>query len=172
MNNNKNENRKAKIVDAYLKVDDITLITLKGHLVIEEHLSDIISKFVHHSSEAENAKLSFHQKVFIARSMSLKENNNEVWDLILAINSLRNDLAHSLESNKRENKLLVIKNLYLKQFPNNNKEEEWPDDNLGLARACSFCTGFLQGLEAEIDILKDLFEPLKQFYLSKSIKEA
>ena len=43
-------------------VDDTTLIVLKGHLLIEEMLDSIISKFVFHPEFIEKADLRFPQK--------------------------------------------------------------------------------------------------------------
>lgn len=48
-------------------VDDIALIVLKGHLIIEEVLDSIISRFVFHSEYLDRASLRFAQKVNIAR---------------------------------------------------------------------------------------------------------
>jgi hypothetical protein len=45
-------------------------VVLKGHLLIEEALDGIISNFVFHSERIGEARLSFAQKVNLARSMS------------------------------------------------------------------------------------------------------
>lgn len=73
-------------------VDESAQVILKGHLVIEETLSEIISTFVFHDEYLEGARLSFAQKLAIARTMSLDEHGNEMWQLIAALNSLRMNL--------------------------------------------------------------------------------
>lgn len=56
--------------------DDIVLVVLKGHLLIEESLTTIIRKFVPHGEFIDEAGLRFYQKVQIARSLSLDEHEN------------------------------------------------------------------------------------------------
>ena len=76
--------------------DPAALVVLKGHLVVEEKITAAIEKFVFHPEQLERARLSFADKVAIARSISLYGANNSMGDVVLKLNALRNRLAHSL----------------------------------------------------------------------------
>src|SRR5579872_5211790 len=65
-----------------LESDDEALIVLQGHLVTEERITAVIEKFVFHPEHLEKARLSFAQKVHLARCLSLDESGNSMWDLI------------------------------------------------------------------------------------------
>jgi hypothetical protein len=59
-----------------MNVDDEALIVLKGHLVLEERLDAIFEKFVFNPDHLETARLTFAQKLAIARSISLDQDKN------------------------------------------------------------------------------------------------
>jgi len=81
--------------------DDLTVIVLKGHLLVEEELERIINKFLPNAGAVNRARFSFYSKAALAQSMCWQRPNDEIWSLIFSINTLRNDLAHNLESEKR-----------------------------------------------------------------------
>ena len=139
------------------KVDELTLVVLKGHLLLEEAIEKIISTFVFHPEQLADGRLTFVQRVAIARSMSLDEHENTMWDLILAINALRNDLAHSLDSPKRSNTLARVRELYFREcadIPNIQRDRLREDQHImALAIALSF--GFLGGFQNEVDRFKE-----------------
>jgi hypothetical protein len=133
------------------------LVILKGHLYLEESLNFIIENFVYHPDFLNKAKLSFSQKLNIARSMSLNEQANSMWMLIEKINTLRNDFSHRLESEKRKQIIQDIASLY-KQIQGSEYENEWKDNDLPQSLMCviGYCSGFLSGFEAEIINLKSM----------------
>src|SRR5688500_14272598 len=90
-------------------VDGLTLLVLKGHLFLERRLQTIIDLFVHHPERLRAVNLTFVEKVAIARSLSLEQDGSSIWSLILAINTLRNDIAHALDSEKRANRLANLR---------------------------------------------------------------
>lgn len=70
-----------------LERDDEALIVLKGHLVVEERINATIEKFVWNAKYIDRARLSFSQKIALARAMSMDEADNSMWDLIDKLNS-------------------------------------------------------------------------------------
>jgi hypothetical protein len=76
-------------------VDDVSLIVLKGHLLIEEMLLELATLALEHPKHL--AKLSFHQLACLVRALVAEKPDDKCWELILQINSLRNRLAHKLE---------------------------------------------------------------------------
>ena len=110
--------------------DDIMLVVLKGHLLIEDSLMRIIRKFVPHDEFINEARLSFYQKVQIARSLSWDEHRNEMWDLALGLNRVRNDMAHALEPPKVEDHIQALRTRYFEicaDSKQTQKKKEDPD---------------------------------------------
>jgi hypothetical protein len=69
---------------------------------------------VFHPEFIGEANLGFAQKLSIARSMSLDEHENAVWELGTKLNSLRNELAHKLDSPKRAARTRAVIDLYFR----------------------------------------------------------
>lgn len=139
-------------------VDEVVHVLLKGHLLIEEALTRILEQHVFHREHLSEARLSFNQRMFLARSLCLRKNNNGEWELIAAINSLRNELAHQLKSPEREKKLNKVKNLYFREaaglegIENIRKES----DSTILYFACGHCSGFLAKFEGDAKALRQM----------------
>src|SRR5258708_6758278 len=108
------EELKRRSLEYLSNVDETTLVVLKGHLLIEELLDSIISTFVFHPEFIGADNLGFAQKLSIARSMSLDEHENAMWELATKLNSLRNELAHKLDSPKRAAKTRSVIDLYFR----------------------------------------------------------
>jgi hypothetical protein len=141
-------------------VDESALVILKGHLIIEETLTEIISTFVFHAEQLEGARLSFSQKVAIARSMSLDEHNNEMWQLIAAINRLRNELAHALSSPKRVEKTKALLNLHEKLGGIMTTDEKETPEHILLSFSVTYSLGFLSGFLEEVRRFKSMLEDM------------
>ena len=149
----------AKLEEHLRYVDESALVILKGHLVIEETLGEIISTFVFHGEHLEGARITFAQKVAIARTMSLDEHNNEMWNLVLAINSLRNELAHALQSPKRVAKTTALIELHKKLGGSVTTPDgkEVPEHVL-LSFAVSYSLGFLSGFIEEVRRFRSMLD--------------
>jgi len=80
--------------------DDIIVIVLKGHLIIEEILNEILKSHCHDYSSIGDANLTFYQKVHVAKALMSAGFNEISFPAILLLNRLRNDLAHNLDSKK------------------------------------------------------------------------
>ena len=126
-------------------VDAVAQVTLKGHLQIEELLEEVLSLYFFHTEHLEDARLSFFQKLCIARALALRKNQISIWKLISAINALRNDLAHSKSGPKRQQKISTIRQLYIEETKESSEfsdHAELPDEQL-VAFACAVSIGFL-----------------------------
>lgn len=126
-------------------VDELAHVLLKGHLLIEEALSAVLDQYVFHREHLEEARLTFAQKTQLARALCLRKNFLGEWNLILAINSLRNDLAHRLNSPERFRKLVKVKDLYFREAAGFARVEDLKNeaDAVVLFNACAHSAGFL-----------------------------
>lgn len=82
--------------------DDLILLTLKGHLVMESVLDKILARLLHipHLPEDGSAKLEFYQKLKLVEAVVCYADPGPNADLFCAIaklNSVRNKLAHNLK---------------------------------------------------------------------------
>jgi hypothetical protein len=96
-----------------LKSEDRTLLVLKGHLLVENLLTEYIVSKVPDASHLEAGQFRFPQRVALARMFVPNGSNEWVWDALKKLNSLRNTLAHRLEAENAEQKL----NDFLKAVP-------------------------------------------------------
>lgn len=132
-------------------VDEVAHVLLKGHLLLEESLSRIIEQYVFHREHISEARLTFSQKVSLARALCLRKNNIGEWDLISSINSLRNELAHRLNSPERDKKLSRVRDIYFREAAGFKHIEEIKkeSDQVILLNACAHCAGFLASFESD-----------------------
>jgi hypothetical protein len=107
------------------------------------------------------ARFSFAQKALLARSLCLRKNKFGEWDLIAAINSLRNDLAHKLNSPDRAKKLAVVKELYFREAAGYDRIDDMKNesDAVILFNACAHCAGFLATFEADSKAFRRMVRP-------------
>jgi uncharacterized Rmd1/YagE family protein len=144
------------------QVDALALVVLKGHLLLEEQLERILGTFVFHPEHLEAARLSFAQKVSLARSISLDEHENSMWELILAVNAMRNELAHALHSEKREKRFERLKALYMAENDVSAEEANALETHIVASFAVALAIGFLGSFEEEIVRFKDYVKSLDQ----------
>lgn len=127
-------------------LDEVAHVILKGHLLIEEWLTRAINQHLFHPEHlVEDGRLSFSQKVTLERSLDLRRNNLGMRDVISAVNSLRNELAHSLNSPMRLKKTSTLKQLFFREasaHQNVGEMKKLTDARL-LRSICAACLGFL-----------------------------
>ena len=140
-----------KFREEMASVDEVVHVLLKGHLLLEEALTQVLEQYVFHREHLGEARLSFNQKVLLGRSLCLRKNNVGEWELISAINTLRNELAHRLNSSDREKKLKRVRDLYFREAAGFERIEELKKESevVILFNACAHCAGFLASYEAD-----------------------
>jgi len=83
---------------------DITMIILKGHLLVEQALTDILDTELPYSKALDDAKMSFSNRLAVVKSI-YGTDTSFPYGLIENLNSLRNQLVHNLEPKDMESKL-------------------------------------------------------------------
>lgn len=99
------------------KTDDIELIVLKGHLLVEEVLNGL-AQIALPNPQYLPEQLMFQKLACVVRAVIPQRSNDLCWELILKLNALRNDLAHNLSSSKRQQKLTDLLALAQRVQPN------------------------------------------------------
>jgi hypothetical protein len=93
--------------------DELALIVLKGHLLVEQSLTGIISHYTQPSADLANVNFRFAQKVALAKALvPTFFFPLEFWEFVNLLNQMRNDLAHQLESKKREQHLGSLRTIF------------------------------------------------------------
>jgi hypothetical protein len=78
------------------------MIVLKGHLLVEQLLTSLLSRQCHSPGELKKARRRFPQKVALLRAMLFPPFPDEFWTFAELLNQLRNDIAHELEPELRD----------------------------------------------------------------------
>lgn len=92
--------------------EDITLIILKAHLLVEELLDEIIGEYCRNKQALKNVQISFSVKLKLAEALSGRDDLSHGWKMVEKLNSLRNALAHSLEHPLEKRRLDGFLSLY------------------------------------------------------------
>src|SRR5436309_2821356 len=94
----------AEITKHFREVDELTQVVLKGHLLLEERFNSILLNSVYNPEGLDRWKLSFNQKLHLAKAFCISPHREGTFELLTAINSLRNGIAHSLDEKKLKEK--------------------------------------------------------------------
>lgn len=80
---------------------DMTLMILKGHLLIEEQIDFLVKNRIPKPSALIGARLTSHQQICLAEALveeiSLDGSDQWLWAAIKKLNKIRNEIAHHLE---------------------------------------------------------------------------
>lgn len=153
------------------QLDPLLQAVLTGHLIIETALDNILTEvFFHPEHVFKEARLGFSQKVHVVRAYGLRKDDNSIWDLVLAVNSVRNEIAHNLAGEKRDARLQQLRSLFMAEASGEMKaalEREWKrlkdvPDQIIVVLACSLCTGFLGAFEADVSSLRNMIDALDE----------
>ncbi len=86
--------------------DDMTLLLLKGHLLVEELLRSLIDDTLVKPSALKDARLETFQCICLAEAIFANRAPKWLWEALRKLNSIRNKLAHNLEPTGLDDKIL------------------------------------------------------------------
>lgn len=92
---------------------DMTSLVLKAHLFLEEILYEIVLLHCKAPKALDGIQFSFHHKLKLAEAlygvhMYKIEFPRGIWPVLDALNKLRNELAHRIDSPKLEDKIVIF----------------------------------------------------------------
>ena len=125
------------IAEQFDKDQPLLSTVLKGHLLIEDCLERAMRELMPNFELIEQARLSFHQKQLITRSISAAFDNGDerkIWTLISKYNKLRNQLAHNLNAetnNKVRDLLHAMRSLLIEIHPDNRDSLTQVEEHIG-----------------------------------------
>jgi hypothetical protein len=127
----------------FLPERDVTLIVLKGHLLIEEQLVSLLEHSLKHPAALDERRFSFAHRLCLVKAMNYDQDNLWLWTSISKLNVLRNDLAHKLEPARLAAKI----DDFVQSLPGLNEKHEKIETRL--RHALIFLCGALQRIQNE-----------------------
>lgn len=128
--------------------DDVTLITLKGHLLVEEELDELLTSHCKDPSAIEG-DIGFSIKLKFARALTGADELCLVWSACERLNSLRNALAHKLDHPQAQKRLAS----FLAGFDDPNMGWTRTGDQVtDLKHAIVFLLGALQTVDKPVSL--------------------
>lgn len=135
--------------------DDLTLIVLKGHLLVEEEINDILDMKLKDSSAIYQARLGFHQRLAVLKALTGTGPDAPFqYSSIEKLNTLRNKIAHNLAPNDFERKIIS----FLKEIEDPEYEKEFEKQSLTerMKRCIAFICGELSGWKRGVEACQSL----------------
>lgn len=133
-----------------LHVDEFVQTILNAHWEVEGHLDQFLERIFLHPEVIEEGRLQFFAKVHIARAYTPDHSRPE-WPLMLALNTLRNQIAH-----RSRNRPLLVDTKKLKSLLVNcySAHGKMPVQNLStkdiVVYSAAICCGFLLVLDEQL----------------------
>lgn len=135
-------------------------LILRGHLIIDHALNNILQTVSSSPRYLEGARLSFLQKINIIRALANFDVplEDQFWASLVALNAIRNKMAHTLS----ERDLSSLMGMFLVEYTGWTTSEEHEEaiwKNLG------FILGVLAGVKARAVVLRPsnpFAQPLSQ----------
>lgn len=144
-------------LDRFLKLmprsRDLTLIVLKGHLLVEEAVNDLLSTLLKNPEALRQATLSFYQRLKLLQALGFVSDR----ELSSAekLNNLRNRFAHTLEPQDTE---VLIRRFLADWESDEVAEYEWEQKSIQvrLKNCLSYLVASLYGVRKGVLTVKEL----------------
>jgi hypothetical protein len=86
-----------RFLKLFPKTRELEITILKGHLLIEENLRELIDMKLPSPQALEDARLTTHQVICLAEAFFGPQADRWFWDILHRLNKLRNDIAHKVQ---------------------------------------------------------------------------
>ena len=123
--------------------DDIIISILKGHLLVEEQLFELISVEAEKPQALKDSRLTFHQTLCIAESLFWHEDSEWVWSSCRKLNSLRNSLSHELEPSHLDKNIKEFLRFVEKKYPPDGKKQVHKNQSTRLLTSIALVYAYL-----------------------------
>jgi hypothetical protein len=101
-------------IGANLHDSPLDQLILKGHLIIEKQIDFIIDSLTSNDFTIAKTNFSFRNKIELLKALGIAEYEEDIIEVLVKLNIVRNKIAHSLENDRRHFEDLI--RLSLKQF--------------------------------------------------------
>jgi len=148
----------AKATQHFQEIDPLTQVVLRGHLLLEERLNDILKASLYNQAVFDKMSLTFHSKLLFARAFTISQRADGMWELMGSINTLRNGIAHSLDPEQRQKKFDSMRQIYFRELekPELIKEDENEPDHLLFLKAYALCEGYIKRAQQDAEMVGNM----------------
>lgn len=101
------------------KIDELRVEVIKGQLQIEEALDGFLAKALFNPDHVNIEGMNFHPKAKLALALSLNEDRDPLWAVLWAVNQLRNEIAHEIDSKEIDQKMKFLRKKYIDALGSN-----------------------------------------------------
>ena len=124
-------------------------------MLFEQYLTSLISHYARPSADLAEARLTFTQKVALAKAFVIVPFPREFWDLLKVLNQLRNDFAHELESKKLREHLKLVRGMASAHRAKTEKQlSMYETDEGSLKMIITYWLGALLRVDVQIHIME------------------
>ena len=86
-----------RILRQLASIDDITLLLLRSHLLVEQQINTALQKILSGAVALDMGRLTFHQRIQVLRALDVSRKVEDALRFSERLNSIHNRLAHQLE---------------------------------------------------------------------------
>jgi hypothetical protein len=86
-----------RILRQLASIDDITLLLLRSHLLVEQQINTTLQKILPGAVALDVGRLTFHQRIQVLRALDMSRKVEDALRFAERLNSIHNRLAHQLE---------------------------------------------------------------------------
>lgn len=117
-------------------VEDDHLYIIRGHLLIEQRLRELINLKAKKPNALIDARLTFNQVLCIAKALYWKSGSERLWEGIVKLNNIRNSLSHKVINKNYDRDV----DAFLRLFEGNDPDRIFGvKSRLFLAMASIYC---------------------------------
>ncbi|MGD0185827.1 MAG: hypothetical protein ABSC25_11335 [Roseiarcus sp.] len=138
----KSERFEKRFAEKMPQTDDLTLIVLKGHLLIEEWINSTIDELLPNPQALKAAQLDCFQRTRLLMAMLPDHGFHDILELFEKLNTIRNKVGHMLEPPQIDDRIAAFIDSVESRMETQLKASELPQPKR-LSRAISFLTGQL-----------------------------
>lgn len=143
------QHSQTRLLEILRERDPLLDIILRSHLLVEELLRDLATAYAFSPDYISSLRLTFHQKLQLARAFNARHVDEPIWKAIAALNSLRNDLAHRLTSDEREQRVRLFITSVNEDLPKEVEVYAGESTVEEVALALSYIVGSLASMRSE-----------------------
>ena len=132
------EKSRKEAIERVSRVNEMMVTVLKGHLVVEQFMDEFLTAF------GKKANGRFADKAQHCQSLKPPEIAAPVWQLLTAVNQLRNKIAHTLDQGEVTTKMDEVRAAYLAALSDKQRPHSEKLDDLHIAAAAfELCGAYL-----------------------------
>ena len=107
------EKARKEMAERVEKYNALLLSVIKTHLVVEQAMDGLLAAALFHPEYIRETQFNFAHKMKICQAMALTDNEDKLWRVLGAFNSLRNKLAHTTQIDEIRSNMDQLRKVYL-----------------------------------------------------------